>query len=242
MHPAQRLYFLMSLLFLSAMNMFPQAVVSAYMDMGQNNVSNGLYIKTAGLANYQYGKYRIGAGFQLDLKSPNENIFSGLNLNASREFLIKDFPLEIQGFYTLTPFSDISRETNWGLILSIQPKHFIIRIGTNFRTYALNKKAISNYEIDADTKIKENWNLMYSFSYYLKSFANLWNVGLSLTNFDHFIINQETNPIFNINAWYKPTIPFKLFIETWYKSSGAFNLSVNNFGFFVRTGIIWNIQ
>ncbi|MCD6597395.1 MAG: hypothetical protein J7L04_06895, partial [Bacteroidales bacterium] len=124
----------------------------------------------------------------------------------------------------------------------IRPKHFIIRIGTNFKTYALNKKAISNYEIDTDTKIKENWNLMYSFSYYLKSFDNLWNVGISITNFDYFIINQETNPVFNLNAWYKPGTPLKLFIETWYKSSGAFNLSVNYFGFFVRTGIIWNIQ
>ncbi|MCD6598923.1 MAG: hypothetical protein J7L04_14620, partial [Bacteroidales bacterium] len=160
MQPAKSIYILVSLLFLSAMNIFPQAVVSGYLDMGQSNVSNGLYIKTAGLAHYQFGKYRIGAGFQLDLKSPNEKFFSGLNLNASREFIIKDFPLEVLGFYTLTPFSDISRETNWGLILNIRPKHFIIRIGTNFKTYALNKKAISNYEIDTDTKIKENWNLM----------------------------------------------------------------------------------
>lgn len=242
MQPAKRLYILLSLLFVSAINMFPQARVSGYIDMGQNNVSNGLFIKTAGLAQYQLGKYRLGAGFQFDLKSPNENFFSGLNLNASREFMIKNFPLEVLGFYTLTPFSDISRETNWGLILNIRPKHFIIRIGTNFKTYAINKEAINKYEIDTDSKIKENWNLMYSFSYYLKSFDNLWNVGISMTNFDHFIINQETNPIFNLNAWYKPNIPLKLFIETWYKSSGAFNLSVNYFGFFVRTGIVWNIQ
>ncbi len=222
-------------------NLFAQPQITGFIELGQTNVSDGLYMKTAGSGSCQFGKYQVSAGFQLDLISYNSTVFSGLNLNASREFNIKNFPFELRGFYILTPFSDISRETNWGFLLNLQPDHFEIKFGTSFRTIASRKKATEEYNADQVQKIHENWNIIYSFSYFLKRYDNQWNIGLSITNIDHYIINQETNPNFNLNGYYQINAPLRIFAEAWYKSSGAFNLSVNYFGFFFRTGIIWDI-
>jgi len=230
------------LLFISGTNLIAQPQASAYTDMGKTSVSDGFYIKTAGLAHYQFGKNRVETGFQLDLKSNSENVFSGYNIKASREVQIKNFSFEVQGFYIWTPFSDILRETNLGLLLHVKRNHFIIKLGTNFRTFAFTQNAIKYYELKEGTKIHEYWNILYSFSYYLKPIENYWNIGLSMTNIDHFIINQETNPVFNLRALYEVSSPINLFAESWYKSAGAFNLSVNYFGFFFRTGIIWDIN
>ena len=219
-----------------------QPRINAYTDVGKNNASDGLFIKTASLASYQFGKYNVETGFQLDLKSHNKNIFSGYRIAASREFMIKDFPIGLQGFSIWTPFSDILRENNWGILLNFRRNHFATKIGTNFRTFAYTQNAIELYEFETNTKIHENWNLMYLFSYHLKPIENHWNIGLSVTNIDHFIINQETNPVFNFHALYQISSPLKLFAESWYKSAGAFNLNVNYFGFFFRTGIIWDIN
>jgi hypothetical protein len=71
---------------------------------------------------------------------------------------------------------------------------------------------------------------------------NIWNIGFSFTNIDYFIINQETNPVINLQGKYDVSKSLTLFLESWYKSSGAFNLSVNSFGFFFRTGVLWKIK
>jgi hypothetical protein len=44
------------------------------------------------------------------------------------------------------------------------------------------------------------------------------------------------NGIYNLNNH------IQLLGEIWLKSSGAFNLSVNYFGFFARAGILWKID
>ena len=228
--------------FISGINVMAQPRITAFTDLGQNNVSDGLFIKATGLAAYQFSKYRIETGFQLDIKSNNENVFTGINVNALREFSLGKFSFEMDGFFVWTPYSGILRETNLGLMLNHNRRHFAFTIGTNFRTYAFTNKAIDNYELNGNTKIHENWNLMYLIGYYIKPIDNPWNIGLNITNIDHFLINQETNPEFNLRAIYTVKPPIRLFVESWYKSAGSLNLYVNHFGFFFRSGIIWNIN
>ena len=133
-------------------------------------------------------------------------------------------------------------ETNWGAFLDMEQGHFILKLGTGFRTYSYSKRTAEFYGFDESSGIRENWNLLYLFGYQVKSPDNPWNIGLSITNIDHFTISQETNPVFNVHGRYKPTPHLTLFGEGWYKSAGAFNLSVNYFGFFFRTGIAWDIH
>ena len=233
--------FLSVFCFVPGINLRAQSQVSGYTDLGWNNVSDGLYIKTAGLAQYQFGKYEAGAGIQIDLKSNNKNILSGYNFYLSRNCVIKNFPFEVQSFFLLTPFSDILRETDWGFLLNIKLNHVAISAGTNFRTTSFTKN-ISSYESATKNKLREPWNLMYSFSYYLKPPDNPWNIRLSITDIDNFVISQESNPVINLRASWELNSRLNLFVESWHKSSGVFNLAKNNFGFFFRTGIIWNIN
>jgi hypothetical protein len=231
---------LLILCFFTRINLIAQTQVSVYTDEGQNNVSDGLFIKTAGLANYQFGKYDAGAGIQLDLKS-NNNALPGYAFKFSRDFLIKRFPLELRSFYVLTPYSEVLRESNWGFLMNIKRKHIAISTGVNFRTYALTRKELRNHDFNANTKIHEVGNIMYSFSYYYKPCDNRWNIYLSIKDFDNFNFSQETNPVLNLGFTHKLSSPLRLFVESFYKSAGALNMSVNYFGFFIRTGITWNI-
>jgi hypothetical protein len=223
-------------------NLLAQFQTTLYADIGQTVVSDGLFIKMADLTSYRFGKNKLEAGLQIDILSNNDRFFSGYNIQVSREWMIKSFPLETQAFFILSPFSDILRETNWGILLGIYRNHFTIEIGTNFRTYAYNHKAVNTYSFETDTRMHENWNLMYSFNGYIKPIDNVWNVGLSITNMDHFIINQETNPVLNLRFAYKFKPSCRVYFEPWYESAGALNLKVNYFGFFIRSGIIWDIN
>jgi hypothetical protein len=191
---------------------------------------------------FKSGKNILEAGFQTDLKN-NKFGFSGYTLNASRILKIREIPLELRGFCTWTYPSEILEETNWGAFLKMRQKHFEMTIGTNFRSYNLRQKAIKDFEINTKkTTVHEIYNIMYSFSYYIKPSDDIWNIGLSVTNIDHFIINQETNPVFNLTGLYRISSPVSLYIQGWYKCAGVTNLELNHFGFFFRTGITWNIN
>ena len=223
-------------------NLAAQPGFSFYTEAGRNNVSNGIFIKSAMLAYYKSGKNMLETGFQTDLKN-NKFGFSGYTLSASRKLKIKDISLELKGFCTWTYPSEILEETNWGTLLKMRKKHFEMTLGTNFRSYNLRQKAIKDFEINSEnTKVTEIYNIMYSISYYLKPSDDSWNIGLSITNFDHFIINQETNPVFNLTGLYRISSPVCLYIQAWYKCAGVTNLELNHFGFFFRTGITWNIN
>jgi hypothetical protein len=219
-----------------------QLSLSGWIDVGSNNVSEGLYLKSAGFGSYQSGKMTFNAGMQIDVVSQNPNILSGFKADIRRQFRLKKIAPEIQGFYSLNRFSDLLYEYNLGLLCNVNLEHFDFSLGTHFRTYGLTKDAAEEYYIETHKKIHENWNMVYLVAYRLKPPGHEWNVSLNVTNIDHFIISQETNPVIFLRGQYKVAAPFNLFAELWYKTAGSFNLSVNYFGFLVRTGIVWDIE
>lgn len=222
-------------------DLMAQPGLNIYADAGKNNASGGLFIKSAALANYQFGKNRIETGFQIDLKNTGHSILSGFNVNATREQSFRGYLFHLQGFYTRTSFSEILRETNWGALLDMRHKRFEMAIGTNFRTYSFKSGAISEYRIKRDaSKFHENFNMMYSIGYSLKPTDDGWNAGLTVTNFDSFIIEQGVNPALRLRGLYKPDPQVCLYAEAWYLPAGLLNLSMNHFGFNFKTGISWN--
>ena len=224
-------------------NMFAQPGLTVYTDLGENNVSDGLFIKPAFLGHLKFGKNSIETGFETNLKSNNHPLLSGYMLSASRSLQTKGSTFEIRGFGTWTRNSELLRESNWGALLNMRHKRFEMSLGTNFRTYAFREQAIKDYEIGKnDIRLHEKFNVMYSFACYLKKDENRWNSGLSLTNFDHFYVSQETNAMLCLHGFYKPGSQVSLFAEAWYKSAGAPNLAINYFGFFFRTGMTWNFN
>jgi hypothetical protein len=226
-----------------SMTLGAQTGLSVYTDIGRNNIAKGNIIKSAVFGYFNSGKINIETGFQTDLKNSNKYGFSGYSINVSRNVVVKDILFEIRGFSTWTSPTEILLETNRGALLKMKRNRFEMAVGTNFRTFNLRQEAVKDYEIESkNTQIHEVYNLMYSFSYFLKPKDDKWNVGLTITNIDHFVISQETNPVFNLNGIYKITPPVSLFAEAWYKCAGLTNLELNHFGFFFRTGIIWNIN
>lgn len=226
---------------LIGINLLAQPQASIYTDLGRNVVNDGLIIKNAGLVNYQYGKYKTEAGFQTEFNSSKNVSLSGFAFKFSRAFLIKKFPLEVQSFFLVTPISSVLRETNWGIMSSLEGKHLKMSIGTNFRTFANTSKAIKNYDIRSNTKIHEIWNLIYSFSYYIKPLKHPCNVAFSITNLDYFTIEHETNPILILHGFYKLNSRLNFFVEIRCKENFPFNFNMNYFGISQRTGITLNI-
>lgn len=235
-------FILKSLGLIISISLQAQIQLSAYLDAGENNVSDGLFIKTSFWGDYQLDKYNVTGGGQLNLKSAGPNFFSGFTLLVSREFLIKEFTLELQGLFLANFFSDLAHEYDWGILAKTELKHFTFKLGTEFRTYHITKKAGNEYDIGSDKNLHENWNLMYLVRYNVKPPDHKWNTGLGLTNFDHFIINQANNPMLFVHGNYRITPSLMLYIEPWYQNAGSFNLSANYFGFFIRTGLIWRMD
>lgn len=219
-----------------------QLSLSMFFDAGKNNVSEGLYLKTAAIGDYEFGKNYAGGGVQFDVRTQGKNFLSAARLEIGREVPIKNIPFEIEGVFHYSRFSELLYEYNIGLLGNVSLDHFDFRLGTHFRTYGITKDAAEDYNIESHKKIHENWNMIYLLAYRFKPSGHEWNVSLSVTNIDHFIINQETNPVLFLRGEYRVTDPLNVFSELWYKTAGALNLSVNYFGFFIRTGIVWDIE
>ena len=230
-------------LILTSVNVFAQSGLTIYADVAKNSVSDGLFIRSAILGYYISGNYQLKAGIQTNLVNGNNVVVSGYRFEGSREFKIKNTLLGIHGFFLWTSATRILQETNYGCAFTINRPHFDLLIGTNFRTYSFKRNALKDYGIGNDeTKIHENLNLMYSFSYNLKPSDNRWNAGVALTNVDYFMINQETNPYVNLKGYYKLSSPVCLFAEGWYKNAGVTNIFSNYFGFVIRGGVQWNFN
>jgi hypothetical protein len=235
-------FFFAVCIFSASMSLEAQGQLSSFIDVGENNVSEGYYVKSSLVGNYQFGKTNISAGAQLNLKNAAESVFSGTYFKVSREIKIKTFPFDVEGLFLYTPFSKLIHESNLGLVAIVDRTHFTWKLGTNFRTYRIRNEAAETYDIESNRSLHENWNIMYLFGYRLKPIDNKWNVGISLTNIDYFLINQETNPMVYLKGSFEIKPKLKLYTEYWYKSAGSLNISANSFGAFIRAGIIWKID
>jgi hypothetical protein len=230
-------------LLVTGMSLSAQPEFTLYNETGKNISSQKLIIKSAAFVSISSGKTSLDAGLQYDHKSINENNFTGFSVSSSRSFSIKGTPVSINGFYIQTRPTSILNEFNWGALLNLRHNRFEMSLGTNFRTLSINKKGLSEFMVsDDDSRIHEVYNIMYSFSYYLNRSDEKWNAGLSLTNIDNFVINQETNPFIKLNGSWNIDSRLNLYSEACYKISGASNLEVNYFGFYLRTGIIWKFN
>jgi hypothetical protein len=230
-------------LFMIFGNLMAQPELIIFTDMGKNNVSQDIFIKSAVAGEIKNLRNAVSAGFQFDLKNINGSRFSGLRVNAKRIIMIKPLPLDLNAFFTETYYSELLHETNYGTFLTSNLKHFEVTLGISFRTYTFTEKAITGYEIGRDaSKLSENFNLIYSLSYFVRSAEKKWNAGILITDSDFFVTNQSTNPTVGLLAHYKVNPSLSLNVQAWYKTAGLLNLHMNYFEFFIRTGITWNFN
>jgi hypothetical protein len=223
--------------------MAAQSEIKIHTELANNNATQGIIIKTAVLENYKFGKNVVEAGFQLDLRNRTNFTFSAFTIDAGRNFQIKKSAFDLHIFYTVSRYSELMHEDNYGIFLSTRHTHFEMMIGTNFRTYSYNRLAVEFYEMQNDnTKIHENFNLLYSFGLLLNAAEKSWNLGVSVTDKDSFLNNQETNAFYKLHGYFKLNNALSFTAEVCYKPAGFLNTYTDSFGYFIRTGIIWKIK
>jgi len=220
-----------------------QAALQTYLDIGKSQVSEGVFIKNVHRGNYKVDRFCFEAGMQFDLLSSNPNVLTGFDLIGSGEFLMKEFPFEVSLFFMLNRFSDLDYGTDWGIRIETRKfEHFFLVLGTNFKTYAINATAREDFGIKrSESKLRENFNLIYILTVYAKPYQNHWNIGLSCTNVDYYVINQSTNPVFHLQLRYTLLSGITLYLDSWLQQAGIFNIYAGHFGYFFRTGVVWEI-
>jgi hypothetical protein len=215
-----------------------------YADVGNNNMSEGAFLRMASVSIFESGNYQAGSGFLFTFSNQSDNIFAGFFISGLRDFRIKKVPFEAGVFYRINPFSEMMKEINYGLLIGYGSNRFRLKLGNNFRLYKLNKSTIEDNGLSRGkrTRIFEPRNLMYHIAYYIMPADHKWNAAALITNYDFFLIHQETNPMIAGRFHYNPNARLRVYCEIWYQGAGMLNLQANHFGFYFRTGISWQIK
>lgn len=220
-----------------------QVQVQTYAEFGEHKASEHAYLYNAYLANYQFQDFQFEGGLQLKLYGNLPHTFTAFTLSASRGFAISQVPFELKTYYVNTPYSDYLHLKDFGLCATSQHfSHFDLLVGWNLKTYKVTKTGQEALNINSsDSKLRENFNLSYRITAFLKPHCHHWNTGISITNIDHFTISQATNPILNLKTHYQINNQLKGILELWYKQAGVMNIQANYYGYFIRGGIVWDI-
>lgn len=220
---------------------FTQFIQSGILDVGNSTISSGMYARPALVSQYIKNEFHGSAGFQWTFSNVERRNFSGYNISAGADFLLKEMPVTADLFYRNNPYSSLTRESNFGFICSHSLPHLEFKLGYHMRHYSLRRGAdeLSDLDPDADLAIWEYRNFIYRATYSLKETNATWNISVSLTNYDHFLIQQETNPLFSIQGCYQLTEALSISAEIWSQNSGMLNLHPNYYGYYLRTGVAW---
>lgn len=233
------------LLFLTSMGLDARCQLSlaGYLEGGNNAVYNSSYFNCSVLPSYGIRNLKLESGFSWTFADHQEKYFEGYFIHTSVDVnLFNKNKLKLAGLYLWKPFSDELREVNWGFTVTWLPGHFKFVLGNNHRTYKYSVKSSYLNELSRESsRITEPWNLVYEVRYALNNDEKPWNVAFALANFDYFLINQETNPMFHLRATYSILSHTDVIMDIWYKNAGMFNMKVNHFGYSFRLGLQWEI-
>lgn len=220
-------------------NIQAQFSSSVYIETGENYVSSGMYADITGNISQKIKQWELGLTTGLTFSEARQYRFNALGLDLSREFKLKEFSFNGKLFYQWKPFSERIHEQNAGLLMAYEKKWFGIEMGLNTRIYNLTDRIVSlnNYQ---HTTIWEPLNLMYKFTYFTFISEKI-HFRTSITNYDTFIIQQETNPMIVTKLDYQLSQSTKLNLGVGYLQSGLMNIRVNYFGYFIRGGVQWEL-
>jgi len=220
-----------------------QVTHEVYADAGSSTVSSGVFIRPAFLVEHRYGDYYGGAGFRWTFPATVEKKFSGWQVSAGRDFTIRKIPFSARLFFMNSPTTDISRERNMGFLLMHDRRHLDIHFGYHLRNYHVDDLSGSTDPAgDYDGNMWEYRNFIYRGTLRLNEPGADWNLSASVTNYDHFLYQQETNPMLNVAGRYRIMPALQLRLSAWYRGAGMLNLHPNHYGFYLRTGIVWQLE
>jgi hypothetical protein len=218
-----------------------QVALSGLFAAGHSSNLGG-YTSWSFLSSYRYDRVMADGGLALLPSKNREPLWQGIYLQGGYALRMKKRPLPIQAKYLWNKVSTEIHEMNLAITADYSLDHWYFLLGNNYRWYGFKKSyRESNGFSREDAIIKEPWNLLYTISFRVFPPGHNWNIAGSITNTDFFIMAQETNPMFNLKGTFSPKPGVDLFLESWYKSAGLFNIQVDYYGFFFRFGFLWNI-
>jgi hypothetical protein len=224
-------------------NLNAQFQLEGQFDLGDNNLSKGLYLQFSNFGYYDRPYWGAQTGYQLGLVQPQKVFFNSWYLSSFGKLPLGKIRLDLGTAYLWTSFAPDLREINWIIYTKTTVPHCRLAIGINRRIYRLSNKAANNDQnAGTENQLIREWNIMYIVGYILKPVENKWNFMFVVTDYDRFLIQQETNPMINIRFDYKLSEPVSLYSELWYKSAGLLNIKVNYFGTFIRIGALWDLS
>ncbi len=228
---------------LAQFSAFGQVSVDTYLETGSNVVSQGFYGDFSTQISGRTGSLSASTGALLHFSNATDQVLSAFSIQVANDFKFGKIPVNIEALFLWKPISTDMRETNFGVLASYRTQHFGYKLGLNTRIYSFTQAAITQYKFadSIHTSLWEPINLMYKFSYFLP-FSKKLNFEASITNYDRYFIQQETNPIILLNLRYdfKPNLQF--YSELGYMQAGLLNMHVNYFGTYLRGGVIWKID
>ncbi len=222
---------------------YSQVSVDTYLETGSTNVSAGLFGNFSTQISALFGSFSVSTGGLLNFSNANTSVFSAYSIQAANEFKILNLPVNIAALYLWKPFSADLRESDFGLLAKFRTKHWGYQLGINSRIYYFTNSARQKYNFadSVATSIWEPFNLMYRLSYY-QSLGKKWDFEACVTNFDRYIIEQETNPLLQAKFSYKLNDKLLFYSDLGYMQAGLLNMRVNTFGLFLRGAVLWKIN
>jgi hypothetical protein len=213
-----------------------------YVEWGSNMVSNRSYGNFSTIIEARYKQFNFQGGTLLSVINPQSSVIKTLTVGVGADIQIKKLKMMIDGFYRWKPISENIREYNGGFIASSKFRYFGVKLGVNTRVYGLSKAAMMKYHINDSVSftIWEPVNVMYQFSFYQPLTAKC-NLEVRITNYDNYMILQETNPMIMTRMDYAVAPKMRLYAELYYMQAGLLNMRVNYFGYNGRGGLIWEI-
>lgn len=215
-----------------SINVSAQHEIRTSLEAGANNVSDGTFLKLVAGYDYEWQKLSVGADVRSRLIGNSTRIMDAFRVKAAFPLLISEHNVEAMLFYQYLSMSDLIYESKPGFLLTHKRKSFTYTLGTHVRSYLYTDKT----DVLLDYNSFTEWlNLIYEIKY---RFINTekWQATVAVTNYDQFLIHQESNPFLVSAFQYSVDESFKLYANVNYFTSGAFNLHVNSFGFWLRVG------
>lgn len=238
------LFILLMVLFVGfPVKTFAQITFEGYTAVLNSNVSDGTKANVSGELSARVGTFTASAASLLSFPDADNPFFSALKIQLHTDFQLLHKPLNAGLFYLWKPFSDNLHETAFGLLAAYRVGRFGLQLGLNSRVYYFTQsaKAKFNFSDTVSTSIWEPINLMYRLSYF-QPLSDKWEMEAMISNFDNYIIEQETNPMIQTKFTYRLNEKLNLYGNLGYQQAGLLNMRVNTFGVFLRGGVIWKIN
>jgi len=228
-------------LILLPLQMHGQFLLRDQLVTGSNTVSDGLFVRNDLVLAWEKDIFSLSGGLELSSGNVNPMLVSGWNLTANVSVLQQAFPIDLTAFFLRNPYSSLSRETNFGLGASYKRPHVRLQLGIGTRIWSLvpDKTDPTGLPDDPDYTIIEYRNFLYSFSYFLNEPEAKWNLELRLSDFDEFLVQQETNPMVALAFMLELKPGLHFLASGSYQGSGMLNLQADYYGYYFKTGIQW---